>query len=95
MWEQLLPFHRNFLLPAKLALAIHQREIWTIVGITLIQKSLPSPPEPENLLFEALLFLRGVLIASGLGLIVIELHVRVLDDKLSGLANPKAEIHIV
>lgn len=48
----------------------------------------------DFLLETALLGFR-ILIASGLGLVVIKLRIRIIDHKITGVANLQAEIHII
>ena len=48
----------------------------------------------DFLLETALLGFR-ILIASGLGLVVVKLRIRIIDHKITGMANLQAEIHII
>ena len=48
----------------------------------------------DFLLETALLGFR-ILIASGLGLVVVKLRIRIIDHEITGMANLQAEIHII
>ena len=74
----------------------HHRQIRIVVWIPVPKNLRPSLLEDSHLVLESSYLLRISLVKSaGLGLVVIQLRVRIIDDQITGLSYLHAEIYIV
>ena len=74
----------------------HHRQIRIVIGIPVPEDLRPSLLEDRHLILESSYLLRISLVkTAGLGLVVIQLRVRIIDDQITGLSYLHAEIYIV